>query len=240
MKRVHAERQPRISSADAAARDRYTRLLAQENLPTARASDLRDLAKDRALGSVGNQQVFLAEWIRLGEKEASEGMRRALFYLLYGEGEEADRLSDLLGSDHELSMTGLKEKILTKALCMAFTDRWIPIVDYSGESGKKAIIETLLGLKVPARDQTMTPGRLIAFSNDLLVDVARPEVDDLEMAAGFFWDASAHLRKGKQARDYESRPSRPNPLRFVCTRCHLQKGAQQLADAEKELCRDCV
>ncbi len=85
-----------------------------------------DLAKDRALGSVGNQQVFLAEWIRLGEKEASEGMCRALFYLLYGEGEEADRLSDLLGSDHELSMTGLKEMILTKALCMAFTNRWIP------------------------------------------------------------------------------------------------------------------
>jgi hypothetical protein len=240
MKLAHRERYPHISESEQAKRERYTRMLSKENLPTARVNDLRDLARDRALGSVGNQQVFLAEWIRLGDDEASRRMRRALFYLLYGEGEAADRLNDLLGSDHPLSMTGLKEKILTKALCMAFPTGWIPVIGYSGESGKKEIIESLTGVFLPRQDATMTRGRLIKLSNDLLIQIVRPEFTDLEMAAGFLWEASAHLRAGKEAREYGIRTTPATLRKFVCSSCHLEKAAQQLADSQKELCRDCA
>jgi len=63
----------------------------------------------------------------------------------------------------------------------------------------------------------MTLGRQIALSNDLLVDIVRPEIADLENAAGFLWNASAHLRTAKDPRDYQAK-NLPRVQRFVCTR----------------------
>ncbi len=65
------------------------------------------------------------------------------------------------------------QALLTKVLCIAEPRRFLPIVKYTGAAGKKEIAETVFGLRLPEPEATsFTIGRLIIWSNDLLMNAA--------------------------------------------------------------------
>lgn len=235
-------RRPRVDAETEATRKHFKKVLAAEALPTASPDDLHSLANSQKAGNTGNQQSFNVYWNKVGKEHAAEEMRAALQYLLYGDGELAHRLTSLINNSSPHAMTGLKEGIAVKALCMADPHRFLPILYYSGGAGKKEIAQALFNIELPDPDRSRYPiGKLIVESNDLLVQIVRPEYDDLERAGGFLWDAYHQISPPNPAARARGVVVAPNQsFEFTCTRCNLVKPKTQVGDEATMRCRDCA
>ena len=235
-------RRPRVDAETEATRRHFKSVLQEDKIDSASPDDLKSLANSQRAGSTGNQQTFNVYWNRVGPERAAAEARAALKYLLYGDGELSARLTGLIQGTSKYAMTGLKEGIAVKALCMVYQDRFLPILYYSGGAGKKEIAQALFDIELPNPDRTRYPiGELIVRSNDLLVEIVRPEYKDLEQAGGFLWDAYHHVRPTDFANRKLGVVTAPNQsFEFTCAKCHLIKPKGHLADAERKLCRDCA
>src|SRR4051794_40638287 len=125
----------------------------------------------------------------MGEREASARTRNTIRYLLYGPETVPlpDRLTRLILGQGGLGMTGFKEPALTRVLCAMFPESYLPIPTYgAARAGKREVARRVYGLTLPevAKEQ-FTIGRLVLWSNDLLVDLAGDSFDDLTQAAAF-------------------------------------------------------
>ncbi len=85
-----------------------------------------------------------------------------------------DRLEHLLSGTKPFAMTGFKEALLTRVLCVTYPDRFLTILKYTTEAGgKREIARMVYGLELPSPESVnWTRGRLILWSNDLLLDLA--------------------------------------------------------------------
>jgi hypothetical protein len=110
---------------------------------------------------------------------------------LYGPADEhlEDRLTYLLQPGCPIGMKGWKEALLTKMLCIVEPNQLRPIVTYAGpDVGKRALADLIWGLQLPGTDRTsMTRGRLIFWSNDLLLALAGGRFAHAEHASSFLW-----------------------------------------------------
>lgn len=63
----------------------------------------------------------------------------------------------------DLGMTGFRESLLTKVLCVMSPQRFLPILIYTSPAGgKREIARAVFGLELPAPETTLrTRGRLI-------------------------------------------------------------------------------
>src|SRR5262245_13155279 len=124
-----------------------------------------------AYGGVGNQgQInrYLA-----GGLEAIAPLARTIKHLLYGPGEEVDRLDDVLDNP-EWKARGFGEGLATKCLAIVYPDRWVPLFVYRGENGKRAVMR-LPDLPLEPLDETgKTRAELAKESNDALHDLLVP------------------------------------------------------------------
>ena len=86
-------------------------------------------------------------------------------------------------------MTGFRESLLTRVLCVMEPERFIPILTYSGAgTGKRDIAEAVFGLKMPKQDQvSMQIGRLVFWSNDLLNELLGTGFETRQHASSFLW-----------------------------------------------------
>ncbi len=86
-------------------------------------------------------------------------------------------------------MTGFRESLLTKVLCIVEPERFLPILIYSSEAGgKRQSAESVFGRSLPPAAKTsMTRGRLACWSNDLLVRAPGDGFVDLQHASSFLW-----------------------------------------------------
>ncbi len=168
---------------------KYAEIFSKHGLGQADPRDLKDFANSNLGANPGNMSVFNTEWNTIGEAEAAARTVDGIRYLLYGpEGSYLeDRLTILIEGDRGLGMTGFREALLTKVLCIAEPERFLPIVKYTGAAGKKEIAQRVFGLKLPDPEATsFTIGRLIIWSNDLLMEL----VGDLghnTQASHFLW-----------------------------------------------------
>lgn len=48
-----------------------------------------------------------------------------------------DRLQELIDPHADLGMTGFRESLLTKVLCVVEPDRFLPILNYTSKAGGK-------------------------------------------------------------------------------------------------------
>jgi hypothetical protein len=185
------ERQPGTDPKSAPYRDRYQRIFSQEGLPDADPEELKAFANNTVLANPGNMSVFNAAWNEMGTEKAADRLRSTIEYLLRGPESSRleDRFTDLVEERKGLGMAGFKESLLTRVLCVVHPDRFLPILKYSTPSGgKKEIASLVYSLELPAREKVAwTIGRLVTWSNDLLVDLLRPSFDDLAHAAAFLW-----------------------------------------------------
>ncbi|WP_199424605.1 DUF7662 domain-containing protein [Actinotalea solisilvae] len=170
---------------------RYQQVFSAEGLPHCNPRDLKDFANSDTGAHPGNMSVFNTAWNELGDDEAAERTRGAINYLLYGPDHVPleDRLTHLIDGPHALEMRGFKEALLTKVLCIMQPTRFLPILIYtSPNGGKREIARTVFGLELPARDRTHSPiGRLITWSNDLLVEAAGPGFAHTQRISAFLW-----------------------------------------------------
>jgi Zn ribbon nucleic-acid-binding protein len=183
-------------------RDEYEGLFSKERLSSTTPNELKSFANAGMGGNSGNMSVFNTAWDRLGARDAARRVRQAIEYLLYGPEHShlEDRLTTLIDGKRDLGMVGFRETLLTKTLCVVHPDRFLPINKYAGRAGKKEIAERVYGLQLPAPEPvTWTIGRLIIWSNDLLVDLVGDGFRDMRHAAEFLRWAKDKARKAEAA-----------------------------------------
>lgn len=182
---------PTSEAQNAPYRQKYQRIFSSEGLPLASPADLKNFANNTVLAHPGNMSVFNAAWNEMGDEKAAARLRVTIDYLLRGpEGTRLeDRFTDLVEERKGLGMTGFKESLLTRVLCIVQPDRFLPILIYTSPSGgKREIAASVWGLDLPPREKvSWTIGRLVTWSNDLLVDLLPDVFDDLGHGAAFLW-----------------------------------------------------
>lgn len=184
--RKNPEPQPDVAAYWA----KYQRVFSPEGLHSCDPQLLKNFANSGVGASPGNMSVFNDAWNQMGELEAARRTRGAIQHLLYGPGELPERLTELILDKHATGMPGFKEALLTRVLCIVHPDTFLPILIYSSPAGgKKEIAKAIWGLDLPPRDtSSMTIGRLIVWSNDLLIRLAGDGFAHVQHVAQFYWD----------------------------------------------------
>jgi len=179
---------------------RYQQIFSRDGLPRCNPRDLKDFANTETGARPGNMSVFNTAWNELGDEEAARRTRSTIEYLLYGPDTTPleDRLTNLIEGRHADEMRGFKESLLTKVLCIVQPERFLPILIYSSEAGgKRQIANLVFGLSLPPQDRAQRPiGRLITWSNDLLVEHAGTGFESLQHMSDFLWWAKYEVREG--------------------------------------------
>ena len=118
-----------------------------------------------AYGGAGNQSQ-INSYLN-GGPEAIPPLARTIEHLLYGAGDEVDRLDDVLDNP-EWKVRGFGEALATKCLAIVYPERWVPLFIYRGENGKRAVMR-LPELPVePLDERGKSRAQLAKESNDAL------------------------------------------------------------------------
>lgn len=154
-------------------------------------SGLVDLALFRQflVGNYGGPgpQSYVSRFLKEEGAVAIERLARTIHHLVFGPGEETDRLTTVL-NDPEWKVRGFGEALATKCLAVVRPQRWLPLFVYKSGlgAGKQDIIRAT---RLPAIDEMgKTVGQLAAESNDLLRSHAEPLLpDDPWGQTNFLW-----------------------------------------------------
>ncbi len=135
--------------------------------------------------------VFNAAWNAMGTDVAAAYTRNTIEYLLRGPEQIPleDRLQHLLSGTKPFSMTGFKEALLTRVLCVVHPERFLSILKYTTDAGgKREIARLVYGLEFPEPESVnWTLGRLILWSNDVLHTLTGEGFTNQQHAASFLW-----------------------------------------------------
>ncbi|MFJ8112461.1 hypothetical protein [Streptomyces sp. NPDC096132] len=177
--------------------EKYQRIFSPDGLRTCDPRLLKDFANSDVGAHPGNQSVFNAAWNSMGDAAAAESTRRTIEYLLHGPDDVPceDRLQELLDGTKSFAMTGFKEALLTRVLCVTQPGRFLSILKYTTEAGgKREIARKVYGLELPAPESVnWTLGRLIFWSNDLLYTLVGAGFANQQHSAAFLWWAKDQL-----------------------------------------------
>lgn len=176
--------------------DKYQQVFSRTGLAEADPQDFKDFANSNIGANPGNMSVFNTAWNEMGPEAGAAEVRDAVGYLLYGTDRLPleDRLTNLIDGTAGVGMTGFKEALLTRVLCVAEPDRFLTILKYTGEAGKREIARSLYGLDLPDPARVdWTIGRLILWSNDVLMQLTGSGFTNAQHAAAFLWWAKDRL-----------------------------------------------
>jgi hypothetical protein len=171
-------------------RARYQEVFSREGLATATPEDLYEFVNSDTVANPGNMSGFNRAWKTQGPDKAATQVRASIEYLLYGPESLRleDRLTQLIEGKKGLGLPSFnKEPLLTKVLCLAQPERFLPVLKYSAATdGKKEIVKLVFDLDLPAAEKVAwTIGRLVVWSNDLLRSLVGNDVPDLQHATQF-------------------------------------------------------
>ncbi|MFF6807563.1 hypothetical protein [Streptomyces sp. NPDC012616] len=177
--------------------ERYRRIFSREGLYTCDPRALKDFANSDVGAHPGNQATFNSAWNALGDDAAAESTRQTVGYLLHGPDDvpREDRLDHLLSGAKPFAMTGFKEALLTRVLCVVEPERFLSILKYTTEAGgKREIARIVYGLELPAPESVnWTLGRLVFWSNDLLHTLVGDGFANQQHSAAFLWWAKDRI-----------------------------------------------
>lgn len=169
---------------------KYQQLFSADGLPGANPRDLKDFANSNIGANPGNMSVFNDAWNEMGAEAGAEQVRKVVDYLLRGTTpvDLEDRLTALINDTKSFGMKGFKESLLTKVLCIVYPNKYLTILKYTGEAGKREIARSIWGLELPDPGKVdWTIGRLILWSNDLLLALLGSGFRHQQHAAHFLW-----------------------------------------------------
>jgi hypothetical protein len=190
LKAEFLKREPLPESNVAPYWQQYQHIFSIEGLPTANPQDLKDFANSGVGANPGNMSVFNDAWNEMGAEAGADEVRKVIDYLLRGTStaDIEDRLTELINDAKSVGMKGFKEALLTKVLCIVYPDDYLTILKYTGVAGKREIARSIWGLELPDPERTnMTIGRLIVWSNDLLLGLIGDGFKTQQHAAAFLW-----------------------------------------------------
>ncbi|MEW5626521.1 hypothetical protein AB1388_08125 [Streptomyces hydrogenans] len=178
---------------------KYQEVFAPDGLRTCDPQVLKDFANSEIGARPGNQATFNSAWNDMGDAAAAEATRSTIGYLLYGPYEVPleDRLQQLLDGSKPFAMTGFKEALLTRVLCVVHPERFLTILKYMTDAGgKREIARLVYGLELPAPESvSWTRGRLILWSNDLLRTLVGDGFANQQHSAAFLWWAKDRVER---------------------------------------------
>ncbi|WP_333758137.1 hypothetical protein [Streptomyces sp. ISBFB 2968] len=191
LKAQYLDIKPDFDPEVAAYWSKYQEVFSPGGLRTCNPRVLKDFANSEIGAHPGNQATFNSAWNGMGDDAAAESTRQTIEYLLYGPDDIplADRLQNLLTGAKPFAMTGFKEALLTRVLCVVQPDRFLTILKYKTDAGgKREIARLVYGLELPAPESVnWTLGRLILWSNDLLHTLVGDGFANQQHAAAFLW-----------------------------------------------------
>ncbi|MFD5789492.1 hypothetical protein ACFWH1_23065 [Streptomyces sp. NPDC127037] len=199
LKAQYLEIEPDFDARVAVYWSKYQEVFAPDGLQTCNPQVLKDFANSEIGARPGNQATFNSAWNGMGEEAAAEATRSTIGYLLYGRDEVPleERLQQLLDGTKPFAMTGFKEALLTKVLCVMYPERFLTILTYMTDAGgKREIARMVYGLELPAPESvSWTRGRLILWSNDLLRDLVGDGFANQQHSAAFLWWAKDRVER---------------------------------------------
>jgi hypothetical protein len=170
---------------------KYQDIFSREGLATCDPQLLKVFANSDVGAHPGNQATFNSAWNDMGDVAAGDATRKTIEYLLYGPEQVPleDRLQQLITGATPFAMTGFKEALLTRVLCVMQPDRFLSILKYTTEAGgKREIARLVYGLELPASESVnWTLGRLILWSNDVLHHLVGDGFANQQHSAAFLW-----------------------------------------------------
>ncbi|WP_445257347.1 hypothetical protein [Nocardioides aurantiacus] len=190
LKAEFLKREPEPESNVAPYWARYQQVFSAEGLRSADPQDFKDFANSNVGANPGNMSVFNDAWNEMGADAGAEQVRKVIDYLLRGTSpvDLEDRLTSLIYDTKAFGMRGFKEALLTKVLCVVYPDRYLTILKYTGQAGKREIARSIWGLELPDPERVnWTIGRLILWSNDLLLALLGDGFKHQQHAAAFLW-----------------------------------------------------
>ncbi len=169
---------------------RYQQIFSAAGLPGANPQNFKDFANSNIGANPGNMSVFNDAWNEMGPDAGARQVREVIEYLLRGTSpaDLEDRLTALVLDTESFGMKGFKESLLTKVLCIVYPGRYLTILKYTGAAGKREIARAIWGLELPDPEKVnWTIGRLILWSNDLLLALLGDGFKHQQHAAAFLW-----------------------------------------------------
>jgi hypothetical protein len=168
--------------------EEFDGLLSEESLASPAGFDL-DLFRKLLADNYGHpgHQSNLNRYLKEEGETGVTRLTKAISYLLYGDGDEAERLDAVTGQDSELRVFGLGEAVLIKCLSIAFPERWLPLFMYGSSQGKgkKDILDLL---EIGFDDDSLTMGERAVRSNDALRELTEPLApEEPWVQASFLW-----------------------------------------------------
>ena len=151
---------------------------------------LKDFANSNVGANPGNMSVFNDAWNEVGSEPAASEVRQMIEYLLRGPQSVPleERLTHLIEGTKPFGIRGFKEALLTKVLCVMYPERYLTILKYTGTAGKREIARSIWGLELPDPENvTWRIGRLVVWSNDLLLALIGDGFETQQHAAAFLW-----------------------------------------------------
>jgi hypothetical protein len=171
---------------------RYQHIFSRDGLQRCDPQDLKDFANTATGARPGNMSVFNTAWNNMGDDLAARRTRDTIDFLLYGPEQIPleDRLTALIEGDQGKGMTGFKESLLTKVLCIVQPKRFLPLLTYTSPNvGKKEIAELVYELDLPDPSRVRwTIGRLILWSNDVLLNLVGDGFVHTQHISQFLWE----------------------------------------------------
>lgn len=126
-------------------REEFARLIQPEVLSVIDPSDIRRIYSSQRYGFTG-PMAGLNAFLRDATSAEYDRLLESLHFLLWGDGEDAARIDELL--EGERRIPGLGESVMVKLLALAHPDEWVPIFPAKGAMGKIHMLE-LLDLEEP-------------------------------------------------------------------------------------------
>jgi MoxR-like ATPase len=175
-------------------RKQLGKLFERDTLKNLSAKELRPLAAIKG-GKPGPMTAFFSV---LNEPDGPARVAQAFDYLLYGDGDLANRLDELLAGSHRVS--GVQDALLTKVLACRFPAEWVPVFPADGPRGKLACLD-LLNLPLPVADSSRGAGMIEA--NDKLRKTLQPyfNEDTWGMMMFLYWLADISGKPSDQPED---------------------------------------
>jgi 5-methylcytosine-specific restriction protein B len=145
-----------------AARGTFAEALGSEALGVLDPDLLRQVINTGRYGNPGPQSILNTS-LRDADSADYDRITDTLRYLLWGDGDDAERIDSVLADPHR-EVRGLKESVIMKLLSICHPDRYLPVFPVGGPKGKRRMVQ-LLEIPEPGGS---TAGRLQVAFNDAL------------------------------------------------------------------------
>ena len=171
--------------AAASDRDSFAAALTPDALEAFDLPTFRRIISTQRYGGPGPMSILNA-WLSSAGPDDLDRLARSISYLLWSDADPVTTRIDRVLDQADLGLKGLGQSVIVKLLAIARPSEFIPLFPYGGDFGKRRAMELV---RLPALDETKSPGTLQVESNTTLRELLEPHFpeDPWGKAQFLFW-----------------------------------------------------